>query len=138
MEPVRVIPNPSLAGCAQLLAAQPTFLDTYPGVWQLLIIAGAGILIAIMIRYWRGGTAVIDGFVIRVNGDDVSFRGQFPPQMEAMVADFLREDVAIGAPYEIRGRWEERILVVVVQGEAARPMEQRIRNFLKLNIKKPK
>src|SRR3954470_5607187 len=71
-------------------AVQTSFLDAYPGVWQLVVIAAAGILIALMIRYWRGGTAAPDGFVIRVNGDDISFRGQFPPQMEAMVADFLR------------------------------------------------
>jgi hypothetical protein len=123
---------------SRLLAAQPGFLDAYPGVWQLMILAAAGVLIAIMVRYWRGPSATLDGFVIRVDGDDVSFRGQFPPQMEAIVTDFLRNDVAVTDPYEIRGRWEERILVVIVNGDAARPMEQRIRNFLKLNIKKPR
>ena len=119
-------------------AQKVSFLDAYPGVWQLLVIAGAGVLVALMVRYWRGAAASIDGFIIRVQGDEVSFGGQFPPQMEPMVAAFLREDVGITDTYEIRGRWEERILVVVVKGDAARPMEQRIRNFLKLNIKKPK
>ena len=109
----------------------------FPGLKELLLIFGALAIFGIMIRYARGAPTNITGFVITVDPDDITFQGQFPPQAQAMVIDFLRNDVAIDASYEIRGHWEERILVVVVKGEAARPMEQRIRNFLKLNVKKP-
>jgi hypothetical protein len=102
------------------------------------LLAGAAILIALMIRYARGGTAPMNGFVIRVNGNDITFTGQFPPNAETLVTEFLQNDIAIPAPYEIRGTWEDRLLIVVVKGDAARPMEQRIRNFMKLNLKKPR
>ncbi len=94
-------------------------------------------LVALIAWFMKGGT-VGNGFVIHVDENDIAFSGRFPPQMQAMVIEFLRQDVGIPGSYQIRGHWENRMLVVVVKGEHARPMEQRIRNFLKLNIKPPR
>ena len=94
-------------------------------------------LIAIMVWFMKTG-AVGNGFVIHVDESDISFTGQFPPNMQTTVIHFLRQDVAIPGTYQIRGTWNDRTLVVVVKGDHARPMEQRIRNFLKLNLKPPR
>ena len=96
-------------------------------------------MIMFMIYWARGARPVDNGFVIRVQAGRVHFSGKFPPHMQAMVAEFLRNDVEADGPYQIRGHWEEdganRRLIVVVSGADAQPMEQRIRNFLKLNLK---
>jgi hypothetical protein len=49
---------------------------------------------------------------------------------------FSDADVAIPAAYTIRGKWDGRVLAITVS-PAAKPMEQRIRNFLKLTLKPP-
>ncbi len=107
----------------------------------LWLFLGLG-LVAIMVWWARGARGSVNGFVIQVDGEDVRFSGKFPPGMQGTVADFLRDDVGIQGAYQIRGVWEgdgpTRRLVVVVRGAQARPMEQRIRNFLKLNIKPPR
>ncbi len=45
-------------------------------------------------------------------------------------------------PAQIRGRWDTTLtpplLAVVVKGDSAQALEQRIRNFLKLNVKPPR
>jgi hypothetical protein len=71
-----------------------------------------------------------------VDEEDVTFKGQFPGKMQGLVSEFLRNDVRVPGSYEIRGHWEGERLVVEVKG--AQGMEQRIRNFLKLNLKKPR
>ena len=119
-----------------------TFLERFPWFMDFLaLVLGAG-LIAIMVFWARGAKAILDGFLIRVDEEDISFSGDFPAGMQRMVEDFLRNDVAVKGAYQVRGVWEgdgvNRRLVVVVRGENARPMEQRIRNFLKMNIKPPR
>jgi hypothetical protein len=111
--------------------------DKFPWAWDLLVFFGAAALIAIMIWFVKAGRTA-RGFVIHVDEGDITFTGQFPANIQGLVIEFLRNDVALPGANEIRGHWEERVLVVVVMGEGARPMEQRIRNFLKLNLKPPR
>jgi hypothetical protein len=111
-----------------------SILDLYPWIPDFLALcAGLGLvgLLYFLFRPARGPR----GFTIDVDDQDVIIRGDFPPAMEQTVVEFLREDCGIDGSYQVRGHWEGSILVVVVRGENARPMEQRIRNFLKLNLK---
>jgi hypothetical protein len=94
-------------------------------------------LVAMIVWFVRSARE-IRGFVIHVDEEDITFTGKFPPQMQALVIQFLRNDVGVPGAYEVRGRWEDRVLVVEVTADQARPMEQRIRNFLKLNLKPPR
>jgi len=113
-----------------------TVFDKFPWAWDLgVFLAGFG-LIAVMVWFVMARPAG-RGFVIHVDEEDITFTGKFPAQLQGMVIEFLRRDVGLAGAYEIRGHWEEGMLVVVVTGEQARGMEQRIRNFLKLNLKGP-
>jgi hypothetical protein len=96
------------------------------------------VMVAVMVYLMRPGKGATGGadFRIIVDGPEVEFRGSFPSHLEGMVEDFLLEDCRIEGRYEVRGKWEEGRLVVQVQGDAAAPLEQRIRNFLKLNVKR--
>jgi hypothetical protein len=109
--------------------------DDLSGLSNLFILLAAFALIGFMI--WltrRSGT--VTGFTIRVSDESVDFSGRFPQAMQSTVINFLRNDLAIPGTYEIRGRWDDQLLIIIVKGNAA-PMEQRIRNFLKLTLKKP-
>jgi hypothetical protein len=110
--------------------------DKFPGLWDLMLLLAAIGLIAVMVWFVKGSKTE-RGFIIRVDEADVHFTGQFPPHAQNLVIDFLRNDVALPGSYEIRGHWEAQLLVVVVKGAQAQPVEQRIRNFLKLNLKPP-
>ena len=134
----------------ELLRFSPTFLarlaaaddfpqslfDQFPWLQNLLLFFATLALIALIVWFVKGKSPG-RGFLIHVDEHDITFTGLFPPQMQAAVIEFLRYDVALPGEYQIRGHWEDRILIVVVQGDHARPMEQRIRNFLKLNLKPP-
>jgi hypothetical protein len=113
-----------------------SLFDEYPWAWDMLLFFLAAGLVAVMIWFAKSARTA-RGFVIHVDEDDITFTGQFPVKMQALVIQFLRNDVAIPGRYDIRGHWDDRVLVVVVIGDQARPMEQRIRNFLKLNLKPP-
>jgi hypothetical protein len=113
-----------------------TFFEKYPWAWDMLLFFLAVGIVAVIIWYVRFVPA-LRGFVIHVTEEDITFTGQFPAAMQATVSAFLRQDVALPGTYQVRGHWEGRLLIVVVKGEHARPMEQRIRNFLKLNLKPP-
>jgi hypothetical protein len=128
--------------CATVISAvlgqvrEDSWWDKFPGLWDLVILLTALGLVALMV-WFVTGAKTSRGFIIRVDETDVHFSGQFPPQAQNMVINFLRNDVALPGSYEIRGQWEGQLLVVVVKGEHARAVEQRIRNFLKLNLKPP-
>jgi hypothetical protein len=120
-----------------LAALESRWSDKYPWlgdfIWGML---GLGLLILLIYLFKPGGaTGASVDFTISVHGEEVDFKGRFPPTAEGMVADFLVNDCKIEGPYSVTGRWEEGRLVVAVRGENAKPLEQRIRNFLKLNIK---
>lgn len=109
--------------------------EKYPWLQDLILfLLGAGLL-AVIVWFVKGARRM-EGFVIYVDEEDVTFKGQFPAKMQGMVSEFLRNDVKVPGSYEIRGHWEGERLVVEVKGAAG--MEQRIRNFLKLNLKKPR
>jgi hypothetical protein len=125
-----------------LSAAQPwmedqSLFDRYPWARDLVMFGLAAGLVLAIVWFARTGRTM-RGFVIRVDEHDITFTGKFPAKMQATVIEFLRNDVALPGSYEIRGHWEDRILIVVVKGDQARLMEQRIRNFLKLNLKPPR
>jgi len=111
-----------------------TWWDQIPYLGDFILLMLGFALIAVMIWFVKG-TRGVQGFVIHVDEADITFSGQFPPAMQAVVIEFLRQDVALEGAYEGRGRWEGEMLIVAVKGEHARTMEQRIRNFLKLNLK---
>jgi hypothetical protein len=96
------------------------------------------VMVAVMVYLMRPAKSGSGGsdFRILVDGPDVQFRSNFPSHLEGMIEDFLLEDCRIEGPYEVRGKWEEGRLVVHVHGTSAAPLEQRIRNFLKLNVKR--
>jgi hypothetical protein len=132
----------SLSAILFVVAVDPwgggeSLFDKYPWAWDLLLAFLAAGLVGAMVWFARS-TRALRGFVIHVDEDDITFTGKFPAHMQALVIEFLRNDVALPGTYEIRGRWEDRVLIVVVNGEHAQPMEQRIRNFLKLNLKPPR
>ena len=101
-------------------------------IWAIMAVA----LICLMVYLMRTGGAGVADFSIEVDGEEVRFRGRFPAGMEGIVSDFLINDCQVPGAYEVIGKWEEGRLAVSVRGENARPVEQRIRNFLKLNIKR--
>jgi hypothetical protein len=123
-----------LAVSADPWGGEDSLFDKYPWAWDMLLFFLAVGLVAVMIWFAKSARPA-RGFVIHVDEDDITFTGQFPTKMQALVIQFLRNDVALSGRYEIRGHWEDRLLVVVVIGDQAQPMEQRIRNFLKLHLK---
>lgn len=127
---------------AQIQLEPQTLTQRYPWISDIVAMLLTVSLVLIMVYWFRRPAGAGRGFAIHVDPEDITFSGKFPAQMQAAVIEFLQNDVRVNAPYEIRGTWEEsgpnKILVVVVKGEAARPMEQRIRNFLKLNLKPPR
>jgi hypothetical protein len=122
-----------------LLAQVPrdSWVDKIPGLQELLLLLAAIGLAAVMVWFIRGSHTA-NGFVIHVDEHDVTFRGQFPPQAQATIIEFLRDDVALPGTYEIRGRWDGQLLAIIVKGDQAHPYEQRIRNFLKITLKPPR
>ena len=111
-----------------------SLFDQYPWLHDLLVFFAILALLGVIAWFVKGKSAG-NGFVIHVDENDISFTGNFPPKMQSSVIEFLRHDVALPGSYQVRGHWEGRMLVVVVKGDQARLMEQRIRNFLKLNLK---
>ncbi len=109
--------------------------DELSGLSNLFLLLGAFALIGFMVWFIRRGNTVT-GFAIHVSDESIDFSGKFPQGMQTTVINFLRNDVAVAGSYEIRGRWDEGLLIIVVKGAAA-PMEQRIRNFLKIELKRP-
>lgn len=118
-----------------ILAAQKFSLwDEITGLSSLFLLLGTIALILFMV--WlvkRPGS--ITGFVIHVSDESIDFQGKFPQGMQMTVINFLRNDLDVQGTYEIRGRWDDDLLVIVVKG-AAESQEQRIRNFLKLTLKR--
>jgi hypothetical protein len=120
-----------------MMLADESFLDRFPWAsdlgWALLAVGMVSLLVYLL---RPAGPGVAD-FSIEVDAEEVRFKGRFPAASEAIVENFLRDDCRIEGSYEIIGKWEEGgRLAVTVRGEQAQWAEQRIRNFLKLNIKR--
>jgi len=118
---------------------QPSLTDAYPWAHELVIAILAVGMLAVLIYFLRPektGSEASD-FRIVVEGAEVQFKGRFPVTLESLVEEFLVEDCQIPGRYEIRGNWQEGRLAVEVHGDNARFQEQRIRNFLKLHVKRP-
>ncbi|MGN6367301.1 MAG: hypothetical protein ACTHN5_03480 [Phycisphaerae bacterium] len=101
-----------------------------------LLAAGVVIALVYFFRPYKPGGGLAD-FRILVEGGDVNFKGRFPSNLELLVTQFLVDDCQIPGKYEIRGNWEEGRLAVTVLGDHAKFQEQRIRNFLKMHVKRP-
>ena len=119
-----------------LMLGKESFWGRFPWlgdfVWAILAIG----LICWMVYLLRPGGAGVADFSIEVEGEEVRFKGRFPAGMEGMVEDFLVNDCRVEGAYEVIGKWDEGRLMVSVRGENAKLQEQRIRNFLKLNVKR--
>lgn len=118
--------------------ADASVLDQFAWAKSLIIPVlafGMVVLLIYLVRpTGKGGGRT--GFTISVDGPEVVFKGRLPEHLEGMVEEFLVEDCRIQGAYEVRGVWEENLLLISVRGEAAKPYEQRIRNFLKLHVKR--
>jgi hypothetical protein len=75
------------------------------------------------------------GFVVRFDGTNVRAKGDFPQWLRADLTRLLRDEMKLGA-IRIRGRWQ-RNHILTVQVDRATPSgdAQRIRNFLKTQLK---
>jgi hypothetical protein len=123
------------ATLAQSAAVPESLTDQYPWLRDFVAaVLGVG-MICFLVYLFRPAVAGGADFSIVVEGDDVQFKGRFPAEARGLVEDFLLNDCRIAGPYEITGKWDEGRLAVAVRGENARPLEQRIRNFIKLNVK---
>ncbi|HUO06902.1 MAG TPA: hypothetical protein VM008_01095 [Phycisphaerae bacterium] len=100
-----------------------------------LLAAGMVVALVYFLRPAKVGGGLAD-FRILVEGGEIQFKGRFPANMQMLVTQFLLEDCQIPGKYEVRGTWEEGRLMVAVMGEQAKMQEQRIRNFLKLHVKR--
>lgn len=128
-------------GGTALLAQEesgPTLFQRYAWLHELLITVIAVGMLAVLIYLLRPakGEAWLADFRIIVDGPEVEFKGRFPPNLHMLVEQFLVEDCEIPDRYEVRGTWEDGRLVVAVVGDQAKVQEQRIRNFLKLHVKR--
>lgn len=98
--------------------------------WAL---AAFGLVILMVYLLRPGGSS---DFVITVDDEDVDFRGDIPQHARPDLREFFLNDIPVGEEYIVRGKWDGRVLSITVTGPA-RPYEQRIRNFLKLQLKPP-
>ena len=119
-----------------------SILEAFPWKDMVVTFLAVGMVVLLVYLLKPVGEVGKKSFVIRVDEEDVTFQGNFPEGMEQMVADFLREDVAVPGSYEVRGHWDveesgAKRLIVTTKGEQVKGMEQRIRNFLKMNLKRP-
>jgi hypothetical protein len=111
-----------------------SWLIQFPWLPDLGWAVAALVMIAIMVYFLR--PAGDSDFTIHVDGDAVTFRGRIPTGARPDIEHFLLNDLQVQGAYTVRGKWDSRVLVVTVIG-AARIYEQRIRNFLKLQLKPP-
>ncbi|HVX86790.1 MAG TPA: hypothetical protein VH253_18555 [Phycisphaerae bacterium] len=111
-----------------------TLLEQFPWLPDLGWALGALALVCLAVYVLRPGIG--GDFAIHVDGADVLFSGKIPAAARSAIEDFLTQDVAIPAAYTIRGKWDGRVLAITVS-PPAKPVEQRIRNFLKLTLKPP-
>jgi hypothetical protein len=91
-------------------------------------------MVALMVYLLRPGGGA--DFTIVVAEEGVRFSGGVPAGAQGAIEDFLTHDVEVAEAYSVRGKWDGRVLVVSVSG-AGKAYEQRIRNFLKLQLKPP-
>ena len=119
-----------------------SILDDFP--WKDMTVTLLAVGMVVLLVYWLRPVNEVGkrSFVIRVDEDDVTFHGNFPAGIEQTVVDFLREDCGVHGSYEVRGHWDveesgAKRLIVTTKGDQVKAVEQRIRNFLKMNLKGP-
>jgi hypothetical protein len=111
-----------------------SLLTQFPWLPDLGWALAALLLVSLMVYLLRPGAT--SDFAIHVDGDTVHFTGRIPDNAQNTIEEFLLNDVALQGAYSIRGKWDGRVLAITVTA-AAKPAEQRIRNFLKLHLKPP-
>ena len=119
-----------------------SILEDFPWKDFGMVMVSVGMVVLLVYLLKPVGEVGKKSFVIRVDEEDVTFQGNFPGGMEQTVAEFLRNDVGTPGSYEVRGHWDEdengsKRLIVTTKGEQVKGVEQRIRNFLKMNLKGP-
>jgi hypothetical protein len=129
---------PARAQGAMVLGQESSLTDSYPWLHDLVMSVLALGMVALLVYFLRPtkvGRGSAD-FRIVVEAGEVQFKGRFPANLQMLVEQFLVEDCQIPGRYEVLGSWEEGRLQIAVRGEQAKMQEQRIRNFLKLHVKR--
>jgi hypothetical protein len=122
---------------AQAATRPTTFSEQFPWLKDFIAAVLGIAMICVMLYFFRPAGQGIADFSIEVDGEDVRFKGRVPEAARAAIEDFLLNDCRIEGSYEVIGKWHESHLAIHVRGDNAKPLEQRIRNFLKLNVKRP-
>lgn len=94
-------------------------------LWMLAVVAVVGLAIFAYLR--RNNRADIS---IVVDGADVRFSGAVPQAKQAVIAQFLIEDMELTQRVTIRGRRVPQGWRFAVNGPLPQGDQQRIRNFL--------
>jgi hypothetical protein len=103
-----------------------------PGVAQVLAI---GVLLAAVGLVVRGLLSdSSNDFVVDFDGTDITTKGRFPGWLAADLTRLLKDEMKV-SPTRIRGSWQGRVLKVDVDAKTATGDAQRIRNFLKTQLK---
>jgi hypothetical protein len=115
------------------LAAADAYASGYSDYYTFAAVA-AGLALLGWLGYsaWRNK----DDFRITVRNGEVYFRGRFPRHQQAAIASFLLDDVAPASTIRVLGNWGPyRVLRIAVRGRISVGDAQRIRNFLKMNVR---
>ena len=98
-----------------------------------LILAISIVLMAMIV--WAVVAASHDFRVIIADGR-VWFRGRFPPERRAAVAQFFQSDLQLPGKVRVIGRWRAgRVLKLTFRGNIPAGEQQRIRNFLAMALR---
>jgi hypothetical protein len=73
-------------------------------------------------------------FVIRVRGDRVSFKGNFPDAQRAAMIHFLSNDAAIRGPCKVFGSWKAGRASLWFSGQISEREKQRVRNLFSVGL----
>ncbi len=94
-------------------------------LWMLALVAVVGLAIFAYLRYGKRAD-----LSIVVDGGDVRFIGAVPQAKQAIIAQFLREDMELTQRVTNRGRRVPQGWRFDVEGPLPQGDQQRIRNFL--------
>jgi hypothetical protein len=103
------------------------------GVGQLIVIGVLLVGAGYVIRGLAFGTSA--DFIIRFDGTRIRTTGKFPEWLAADLTHLLKDEMKIG-PTRIRASWQRnRMLKVDIDSATPHGDAQRIRNFLKTQLR---
>ena len=93
------------------------------------------IVVLIGLIAWAATAASYD-FRMIIEDGRVWFRGRFPPERRAAVAQFFDSDLRLPGKVRVLGRWRAgRVLQLRFRGKVPEGERQRIRNFLAITLR---